>query len=652
MEKRMRKLIDELNEHNYNYYVLDNPTVSDAEYDKLYDELVELEQQAGYANNDSPTRRVGAEPAKGFSTVTHGIRLYSLDKAKSLGELTAWQNRAQKFSNVTEYSVEYKFDGLTLVLRYEGGKFVRAATRGDGTTGEDVTKQVLTIKSVPLAIPFKGDLEVQGEGIMRLSVLDAYNKTAVEPLKNARNAAAGAIRNLDPKVTASRGLEVIFYAVLSAEGADIRTQEQSIEFLKKNKFHTSPYFKVCKSLEDAWLQVQKIESSRGGLDFLIDGAVIKINDFSEREELGYTEKFPRYAVAYKFPAEEVTTMLKSVSWQVGRSGKVTPLAHLDPVELAGATVRRATLNNYGDITRKKVMLGSRVLVRRSNDVIPEILGVYEVYPSSKPIPMPEVCPACQSVLEETGAHLFCKNYADCPPQIVSRLQHFGSRAAMDIEGFSEKTAQLLLDSLNVRHAYQLYSLTAEQLEGLEGFKQKKAANLIAAIQSSKNCTLAKFIYAIGIPNVGEKTARDLAESFKSLDALRAATRDSLLNVDEVGDVIADSITEFFSDDVGRREVDGLLEAGIAIEQPRQISGVLSGVKAVITGALSSMKRLQAQQIIESLGGEVQSSVNAKTTIVICGEDAGSKLEKAKKLGIEIIYEPEFLKLIKSNGINI
>lgn len=644
----MRQLVDLLNRYAYEYYVLDEPTVSDGEYDKLYDRLRAMEEQTGVVLPDSPTRRVGGEPIAAFQQVRHRHRLYSLDKAQSFEELEAWEQRAKKIVPQLRYHVEYKFDGLTIVLTYRNGRFERAATRGNGIVGEDVTKQVLTIRTFPLQIAYRGELEVQGEAIMRLSVLERYNRTAAEPLKNARNAAAGAIRNLDPKVTASRNLDIIFYAVNFIEDESrITSQSQSINFLKEHHFKTSPFDSLCDTLDEVKDQIRKIEAERNQLDFLIDGAVVKVDDYAAREKLGYTDKFPRFAIAFKFEAEEVTTILKDVIWQVGRTGKLTPLGLLEPVELAGATVRRATLNNYGDLLRKRIEIPSRVLVRRSNDVIPEILGVSERLPGGVPVPKPERCPECGSPLVEIGAHLFCPNAGDCPPQIVGRLAHFAGREAMDIEGFSEKTAQLLYRELGVKEAWQLYRLTRAQLLTLEGVQEKKADNLLASLERSKHCKLEDFLFALGIPNVGKKTAKDLISHFKTLGALRTADTQTLTAIDEVGEVIAQSVNSYFQDPRMSQNLDELLACGIIFEETsKPQTGAFFGEKVVLTGTLSSMPRSKAAARIELEGGEVQSSVTSTTTLVVAGEKAGSKLDKAKKLGIPLLNEEQFLKRLK------
>lgn len=648
---RMRELVDRLNETAYQYYTLDAPTISDREWDAMYDELLRLEKETGERLPDSPTRRVGGAILTGFEPHTHLARLWSMGKAQSIGELEDWARRAEKLREEAglppmEFVVEHKFDGLTVNLTYEDGRLVGAATRGNGVTGEEILPQVMTIRTIPLSIPFKGRMEVHGEGFMRISALEAYNRTAKEPLKNPRNAAAGALRNLDPAVTASRRLDACFYDVGYIEGKSFANQREMMDFLRENRFPTSDCEKYCPSLKAAIDAVHEIEESRGELDYMIDGAVIKICDFATRETLGYTDKFPRWAVAYKFEAEETTALLEDVTWQIGRTGKLTPLAHVEPVELAGATVRRATLNNWTDIQRKRVRIGARVWIRRSNEVIPEIMGrVDEFVEGERDVERPEVCPACGTPLIERGAHLFCPNRDGCKPQIVMRLSHFASRDAMDIDTFSEKTAAQLVDAGLIQEADQLYALTVDQLTGLDRFGQKKAENLVNAIDKSRKCRLDAFIYAIGIPNIGVKTARDLAERFGSMDGLRCAVREELVAMDDVGEIVADSILGFFEDPANVRLVDALLTAGVTPEAPkvRAAGGAFEGMTVVVTGTLTRFSRAEAEEAIREAGGKAAGSVSKKTSLVVAGEAAGSKLTKAESLGVPVIGEDEFLR---------
>lgn len=649
----MRELVDWLNETAYQYYTLDAPTVSDREWDEKYDELVRMERETGERLPDSPTRRVGGAVLPYFEPHAHLARLWSMDKAQSVDALRDWARRAEKLraeanANLPapEYVVEHKFDGLTINLTYENGQLVGAATRGNGVVGEEILPQARTIRSIPLSVPFRGRMEVHGECFMRISTLEAYNKTAKEPLKNPRNAAAGALRNLDPGVTAARRLDACFYDVGYIEGKAFANQREMMDFLRENRFPVSDCEIYCPTLERAIEAVREIEQTRGDLDYMIDGAVLKLCDFATRDALGFTDKFPRWAVAYKFEAEEVTTLLTDVTWQIGRTGKLTPLAHVKPVELAGATVRRATLNNWTDIQRKRVRIGARVWIRRSNEVIPEIMGrVDEFEPGERDVEKPAVCPECGSPLEERGAHLFCPNRDGCRRQIVMRLSHFAGRDAMDIDTFSEKTAEQLVDAGLLQEADQLYRLTAEQLTGLDRFGEKKAAKLVAAIEASKHRRLDAFIYAIGIPNIGVKTARDLAERFGSMDALRAATAEELTGMDDVGEIVAESVRGFFADPANRRLVDALLAEGVVPEAPQRPAegGAFEGMTVVVTGTLASMSRAEAEEAVRQAGGKAAGSVSKKTSLVVYGEAAGSKLTKAQALGVPVADEAEFLR---------
>ena len=638
--QKMQELVKLLNKYGYEYYVLDDPTVSDKEYDALYNELLALESETGTVLPDSPTKKIGGAPIKEFTPHTHLNKLYSLDKCNSYDELLAWDEKIKAVSPNAEYSLEYKLDGLTLCLTYDNGYFVGAATRGDGEVGEDVTAQVLTIKSVPLSVPYKGRFEAQGEGIMRLSALEKYNETATEPLKNARNGVAGAIRNLDPKVTEKRNLDVIFYNVNYVEGKTLSSQSECIDFLVNNGFKTEKLI-IEKDMKKLISAIGSVD--RAKLDFLIDGMVIKVNDMKTRDELGYTIKFPRWAMAYKFEAEETSTVLRDVVWNVGRTGKLTPLALLEPVELCGVTVQKATLNNYGDIQRKKVKIGSRVFVRRSNDVIPEILGLAEDN-GGKDILPPTVCPACGTALIENGAHIFCPNENGCPPQIIARIEHFASKDCMDIRGVSEKSVAQLYNVLGVKETADLYSLTAEDLSKLDGFKEKKIDNFIASVNKSKNASLDRFINALGIENIGKKSARDLAEYFGSIDALASASVETLTSIDEIGDIVAKSIIEYFA--THKKLIERFKEIGIDPKnEKKENSGKLTGKKFVLTGTLPTLTRSQATALIEQAGGVVSSSVSKETDFVLAGESAGSKLDKAKKLGITVLDEKTFKEML-------
>lgn len=644
---RQRELTDLLNKYAHEYYVLDNPSVPDREYDALYDELKALERESGEVYPDSPTLRVGGEPIKEFEKHTHIERLYSLDKSVTDDELDAFFTRVYKACGQTEYTVEYKFDGLTCCLTYENGRFVRATTRGNGVVGEDVTAQVLTIKSFPLAVSYKGTMEVRGEAIIRLSVLEEYNKTASEPLKNARNAAAGAIRNLDPKITAKRRPEILFYDINYMSGGERLSQTEGLEFLRREGFKVFEFLRVCKTPAEVKEAVAEIDINRKHLDVLTDGAVIKVNDISSREKMGYTDKFPRWAMAFKFEAEEAETTVKDVSWQVGRTGKLTPLAHLDPVDLGGVTVQKATLNNFGDILRKDVKVGSKVRIRRSNEVIPEILGSLEHKEGAVDVVKPSVCPACGSKTVEIGANIFCPN-RDCEPRIVASFANFASKNGMDIEGFSEMTATLLYEKLGIKTYSALYGLDKQTLLSLPSFKDKKAENLLLAIEKSKNVPLSHFIYALGVEGVGKVASEDLAYYIGDAEKLFTLTKEELISLENIGEVTAQSIEDYFKDERNAFEVKALLAAGVKPYLKRAaVGGIFSGESVVLTGALEKYKRSEAQKIIEELGGTVQSGVSKKTTLVVAGADAGGKLDKAKSLGIKIIDEAQFIAMLEN-----
>ena len=644
--EKMKELIKEIEKHNYNYYVLDNPTISDSEYDKLYYSLVDLEKETGVVLPYSPTLRVGDRVLEGFTKKRHEVNLYSLNKVRDFEALEQWVSDMQKETGGTDFAVEYKFDGLNLVIEYNDGLFVSATTRGNGIIGEDVTEQVRTIRTVPLQIKFKGRLIVQGEGMMTNKSFIEYNKTATEKLKNPRNGVAGAIRNLDVKETAKRKLDFFCYSILLCDGKTFFTQQEMHEFLIENGFQTGDYFKICKDVHEIIHCINEIDVVKNKLDVMIDGMVIKINKVPPREKIGFTAKFPKWAMAYKFEAQEATTLLKSVTWQVGRSGRVTPIAELEPVELAGATIRRATLNNIDDIRRKDVYENARVFVRRSNEVIPEIMGLAEKNENSKKIVEPTVCPSCGSTLIKKGPLLFCPNHLGCKEQVVDRLAHFASRDAFNIEGFSEKTASLVYDKLNVRKVSDIYKITEEDLLKLDSFKEKKSQNIINSIKNSKKIDFSRFLYALGIPEIGNKTAKDLARKFENLDNLETATKEKLLEVDDIGEVIADNIISFFKDKDNLDEIQNLFDVGVIIsgKGSAQTNEKISGKTFVLTGTLTRPRR-EIEEMIENLGGKTSSSVSKNTDFVLAGENAGSKLDKARELGVKVINEDEFFDLI-------
>ncbi|MBP1965862.1 NAD-dependent DNA ligase LigA [Paenibacillus aceris] len=663
----MKTLIQEINKHNHNYYTLDQPTISDAEWDALYDRLAALEKETGTILPSSPTQRVGGGILKGFDPHRHLARLWSLDKAQNAEDLQTWHARVLKL--IADYNsknpgtplpdptyvVELKFDGLTLNLTYEGGQLTQASTRGNGTVGEGILAQIKTIKSIPLEIPYdQGTIEVQGEGMMFLSVLEAYNQTAADPLKNARNAAAGALRNLNPKMTAERKLNAFFYNVGYSDNIQFQNHADMVQFLRDNHFKISNRTRYFTTIEEVSVELERIAEERSSFDFLIDGSVVKLTDMRTREVLGYTEKFPRWAIAYKFEAEEATTILQSVSWEVGRTGKITPLARVEAVDLAGVTVQNCTLNNIGDIERKnlKHALGSLVFIRRSNDVIPEILGKVTEENDGGEIVAPTHCPSCGSELEMRGAHLFCLNRLGCSPQLVGRMSHFASRDAMDIEFFSEMTASQLHQELGVNDPADLYTLQFDDLVKLDRFGEKKARNLLGALEKSKTRDLASFLYALGIPNSGKTTTKVLADHYRSLSQIMAATPEELITLPDVGGIVAESIYSFFRDPVMVSSIERMLAAGVnpIAEEPAAVlaspDSPFFGKTVVLTGTLSTMGRDECAKKLEALGAKITGSVSKKTDIVIAGESAGSKLTKAQELGIRIIDdEQELLQLL-------
>lgn len=660
--KRIKELVDELNKYSYEYYVLNDTSISDKEYDKKYDELIKLENESKIVLPYSPTQRVGDVILSEFQKYTHKGKLWSLDKSQNIQGIREWDARNRKA--VEEYNLTHedklpklkyvltkKFDGLTINCTYnESGILVKAATRGTGVVGEDITAQAKTIKSLPLKINNNAVIEVHGEAIMTRTAFQEYNKKTETPLKNLRNGAAGALRNLNVKETAKRNLSAFFYDVGYNEGRPFDTYMEMMEFIKEMGFPQDDYIKVCESIEEIEEELKVVENIRESLDYDIDGVVIAIDDIKTRDVVGYTVKFPKWAIAYKFEAEEATTRLLDVEWNVGRSGRVTPTAILEPVELAGVTVKRATLNNMDDINRKGVRIGCDVFVRRSNDVIPEIMGVVEnTLENSREIEAPKNCPYCDSELVQDGVHYFCDNTLSCKPQMVKSIVHFGSREAMNIAGFSEKTAEQLFEKLEIKSIADLYRINKEELLGLDKFAEKKAQNLIDAIEKSKECDLSSFIYALGIPNVGKKTATDLVKRFKTLNNIQKSTEEELIAVQDIGEIVAKSIVEFFKEEKIINSINELLELGVKPYYEEEVvsENTFNGKTVVVTGSLKNYSRTEIKEKLESLGAKVSGSVSKKTEYLLAGEAAGSKYDKALQLGVKIINEEEFEEILKS-----
>lgn len=648
----MEEMVATLNKWSHAYYTLDQPLVSDGEYDRLYDRLVQEEKETGRVLADSPSLRVGDKILEDFQKYTHRGQLYSLDKAQTFEALEAWESRNRKlleeagYQKEPGYVVELKFDGLTINVTYEDGILTHAATRGNGQVGEEILEQIRRIPSIPLSIDKRETLEIQGEGLMPLKALEDYNKTAQEPLKNARNAAAGALRNLDPNVVKERKLTAYFYNIGYKTGPGFSTDLEMKEEIRSLGLRVHPFIHLEKSLEGVFERINQVEGFRGDLDVLIDGVVVKINDMGARELLGFTNKFPRWAIAYKFAAKEATSILREVHWNVGRTGKVTPTAEFDPVDIEGVTIRRATLNNYDDILRKKVEIGARILLRRSNDVIPEIMGVLPSEGPKEKIQKPSHCPYCHAEIVQEGVHIFCPNSLSCQPQLLAKMKHFCSRGAMNIEGLSEKTLAKLMTEKNIRSIGDLYDLNFQDFRSMEGFGDKRSKQLIEAIEASKTPDLANFIFALGIGQVGAKGAQDLAQAFGSFEALRRASQEDILAVPDMGPVTARELVTFFHDPEIIKELDHLKASGVQVQdfKASQKEQIFAGKTFVLTGSLSR-KRSQVEEEIRSLGGKTSSSVSKNTDYVLAGEKAGSKAQQAQKLGVAIISEEDYKEML-------
>lgn len=645
---RQEELTELLAQYAKEYYEKDDPSISDAEYDRLYDELQVLEEISGVILPLSPSNKVGGKPQEAFTPHTHVQRLWSLAKAQTQQSVFDWTNRTQKSLSLNPwYTVEEKMDGLSLCLTYQNGRLVCAATRGDGKIGEEITEQARTIKDIPQTIRYLGFVEVQGECYMRKSVLEAYNLVADVPLKNTRNGAAGALRNLDPQQTKKRNLNTVFYNVGETD-ADLHFVDhaQMIGFLRENGFQTGK-FTVCINEDEVWQAILQVQATRNTLDYDIDGAVVKVYDLAQRQSLGFTDKFPRGAIAYKFEAEETTTILMDVTWEVGRTGRITPLAHVEQVTLSGAKVQRATLNNIEDIRRKGVRLGARVFIRRSNDVIPEITGIAGDATQGQQILPPQNCPACGTLLIQTGPLLYCPNGLHCQPQLVGRIVHYASRKAMDIEGLSDKTAEMLVSKMGVKNLVDLYQLNADDLAMQEGFGTKKAGALIKALQDTKTCSLDRFLFGLGIPNIGSATARGIAAHIGSIKNLFNVDAEGLATIEDVGSVVSQGVVDYLRQDEVVDEINGLLACGVKPSDAKKNTGsLLAGKTLVVTGTLQSMDRTMAENTIRRLGGIASGSVSKNTFAVIAGESAGSKKQKAIALQVPVWDEETFMTYIR------
>lgn len=651
--QRMKELVKQLNQWSYEYYTLDNPSVGDKEYDKAYDELTALEKETETILPDSPTLRIGDIILEGFKKVKHKNKLWSLDKAQTKEELNKFYNDMVKFCNqnnlpVPQFIVSKKFDGLTLKSEYT--KILnQSSSRGTGEVGEDLTEQSKTIVNLPHEIKYENEIHIHGEALMTKRAFNDYNKTAKESLKNLRNGAAGALRNLNVKECAKRKLSVFFYNINYIEGMDFNSYSDQLEFIKFQGLPTAEY-KICNTFEEICEEVDRIEQERPNLEYDIDGVVISINDIKTRELLGFTIKFPKYAIAYKFEADEATTTLLDVEWNIGRTGRCNPTGILEPVELAGVTVKRATLNNLDDIKKKCVKIGSEVNIRRSNDVIPEILSVIDETIGTEIIP-PTNCPSCGTELIMDGAYLKCTNSLNCKPQLFKAIVHYCQREAMNIDGFSEKGAELFLDNGIINNILDLYSLEdkKDQIINLPKFGLKKYENLIKNIERSKQCDLSAFIFGLGIENCGKKTGKDLAKVFKTINNFRMCTREELLQINDIGDTTADSIINWLNNKENQELLNKLLVNIKFNEETTVESNIESPFvdkTVVVTGTFDNYDRVGIKSKLETLGAKVTGSVSKKTNYVLYGSDAGSKYDKAVELGVPVINEEEFENMIK------
>ena len=655
-EERIKELRELLRYYSDCYYNEDSPVVDDFTYDKLLRELEVLEDENPHLRTpDSPTVKVGGKASEVFSPVTHRVPLMSLEDAFSYEELSAFDERVQNvLGNSYEYAVELKIDGLSVSLEYENGVFVRGATRGDGMIGEDVTANLMEIKEIPKVLPEKIPyLCVRGEVYMKKAVFEELNAMQEilekKPFANPRNAAAGSLRQKDSKVTAERKLSIFVFNLQLCEGKTFSSHSESLTFLKELGFPVSPYYNLFSNMKDAFSEITRLGDMREELPFDIDGAVVKIDDFASRVKMGETSKFPKWAIAYKYPAEIKETKILDIFIQVGRTGVLTPNAELEPVRLAGTTVRRATLHNYDNIFDKDIRIGDTVRVRKAGDIIPEVIesvpekrdGTEQVYK------MPENCPVCGAPVVRVDGEVAirCSN-VECPAQILRNIVHFASKDAMDIEGLGPQVVNLLLENNLIQKVSDIYTLRAEDIASLERMGQKSAENLISAIEASKKNDLSRLIFALGIRQIGKKAGKILAKNFKSMSAVMDAKLEDFIGIFEIGEISGKSVVDFFSLESNRELVEALQNQGVNMEyQDESVSEIFLGKTFVLTGTLPTLNRNEASKIIEDNGGKVSSSVSQKTDFVLAGEEAGSKLKKAQDLGIAIVTEEEFLAML-------
>lgn len=655
VKEKIEELRKALRYHSDRYYNDDAPEIEDYEYDMMMRDLKKLEEEyPEFDVDDSPTKRVGGKADNSFESVVHSVRMESLQDAFSKEEIYDFDSRVNNAVQSPKYCVEPKIDGLSVSLEYENGVFVRGSTRGDGNIGEDVSGNIKVIHNVPLKlnrdIPF---IEVRGEVYMPKKsfdkVVDRQLLKGEKPFKNPRNAAAGSLRQKDSEVAATRGLDIFVFNIQQIEGVTLRSHKESLDFLKELGFHTVPKYTLVDTIDEALDEIDRIGEERGNLEFDIDGAVIKVDDFEMRNQLGSNAKFPKWAVAFKYPPEEKQTKLVDIEIAVGRTGVLTPTAVLEPVHLAGTTVSRATLHNSDFIKEKGIAIGDVVTVRKAGDIIPEVLCVNE-HNSEEIFEFPKVCPSCQSpvVKENDEAAIRCIN-PDCPAQLLRNLIHFCSRDAMDIEGLGPAILETFVDNGLIEKTEDIYALTYEKIESanLEGFKEKSINNIIRSIENSKKNDLGKLIFGLGIRHIGAKAGNLLANYFGNMDAVIAASFDDILAIEGFGDIMAESIVDFFKNEKSKALIKSLAENGVNMTSQNLVQdNRFEGKTFVLTGTLPTLKRAEASKLIESFGGKTSSSVSKKTSFVLAGEEAGSKLDKANSLGIEIITEEQFMEMIK------
>lgn len=668
IDAQLEHLREQLNEHNRLYHTLDAPKISDAEYDALYRELIDLEKaHPELVTPDSPTQRIGAEPLDGFQQVDHAVPMLSLSNAFSLDDLSDFDRRVRQRLDTDpdtqiEYAAEPKLDGLAVSLTYENGRFVQGATRGDGSRGEDITHNLKTIKSIPLKLTGKvpATLVVRGEVFMRIADFEALNKAAEAEERpqfvNPRNAAAGALRQLDAAKTAERKLSIYIYSMGLVEGATAPTQHaETLAWFESMGLPVNPESDICRGAKACFAYYESIREKRQSLAYAIDGVVFKVNDLAQQQQLGQVSRAPRWAIAQKFPAEEATTEIEAIDFQVGRTGALTPVARLKSVFVGGVTVSNATLHNMDEVTRKDIRVKDTVIVRRAGDVIPEVVAVIqEKRPkNTRRTTLPPACPVCGSAIIESDdmAVSRCSGGLTCAAQVKEGIKHFASRRAMDIDGLGDKLVELLIDEQCITSVEDLYQLTQEQIMALPRHGKKSAENLVAAIEKSKNTTFARFLFALGIREIGETSARQLASRFGTLEALQNADIDTLEAVNDVGPVMAKNIVDFFANEEQSKVVERLIESGIhwpevTVDRAAESqSDTLTGNTYVLTGTLSNMTRDEAGAKLRALGAKVTGSVSSNTTAVIAGEKAGSKITKAEALGITVLDEEQFLTLV-------